>query len=115
VAPEKSFFSLFLALDVLQIVLAVTVPLSVAQLSFNLWVKFWKIKDNQKGNPEPVAWVFSSGNSNHRHVMLSPFSYPIDDIHPWEVCNACKHQFSVLDLSFLALSSSYQMGTCHYC
>jgi hypothetical protein len=60
IAPQDAIFSIFAALDVLQNASAVTVPFYRTFL-FRLLGGNKNTGTSMEGDPDPVAWVFSSG------------------------------------------------------
>jgi hypothetical protein len=73
VAPEESIFSVFAALDVLQNASAVTVPFYRTFLFRLLGGSSGTLTTAMEGDPDPVAWVFSSGL--HWVVATAAISY----------------------------------------
>lgn len=73
VAPEESIFSVFAVLDVLQNASAVTVPFYRTFLFRLLGGGSQALKTTTEGDPDPVAWVFSSGL--HWIVATAVMSY----------------------------------------
>ena len=61
VAPEDSIFSVFAAIDVLQNASAVTVPFYRTFLFHLLGGSSGDLHTAMEGDPDPVAWVLSSG------------------------------------------------------